>query len=505
MRLSALSVGFALLALTNARTAELEPIRYTIAAPAPETQMAEIEAIVPTDGRATIDLMMAAWSPGFYRVENYATRVSNFSARGPDGVSLAVDRPTDNRWRITTGGRARITIAYKLTCKERSVSTNWVHTDFGVFTGPATFITLVENVKRPHEVRLTLPAAWSRSASGLPAPPGGGANAYRAPDFEMLADSPILAGNLGVEEFTVDGKRHQVVSAGEVGTWDARRAAADLQNIVTETRRFWGFELPYQQYAFLLMFRQGGGGLEHKDSALVTSSPTMGGSAEAYRRWLGLMSHEYFHAFNVKRLRPVELGPFDFEHAPTTTSLWFSEGVTSYYGNLMLRRAGLGDNAEQLASLSSQIGQLQKSPGRLLQTLEQSSAEVWNNSLSGVNAAPTTVSYYGKGLIVGFLLDAHIRHTTNDQKSFDDVMRLAYSRFGGERGFTADQLRATADTVAGVDLKAWFGKALGSTDELDYTEALEWFGLSLSSEWQLEERPDATPAQQAHLKSWLTH
>jgi predicted metalloprotease with PDZ domain len=250
------------------------------------------------------------------------------------------------------------------------------------------------------------------------------------------------------------------------------------------------------------MFRQGGGGLEHKDSALVTSSPTMGGSPEAYRRWLGLMSHEYFHAFNVKRLRPVELGPFDFEHAPTTTSLWFSEGVTSYYGNLMIRRSGLGDNAEQLASLSSPIGQLQTSPGRLLQTLEQSSAEVWNNSLSGVNAAPTTVSYYGKGLIVGFLLDAHIRHVTDDKKSLDDVMRLAYQRFGGERGFTADQFRATAESVAGVDLKAWFHKAIGSTEELDYTEALDWFGLSMSSEWKLEPRPDATPAQRAHLQSW---
>jgi predicted metalloprotease with PDZ domain len=326
---------------------------------------------------------------------------------------------------------------------------------------------------------------------------------YRAPDFEMLADSPILAGNLGIEEFTVDGKVHQVVSAGEVGTWDATQAAQDLQKIVTEARRFWGFELPYRKYAFLLLFRPGGGGLEHKDSALVTSSPTMGGSPDAYRRWLGLMSHEYFHAFNVKRLRPVELGPFDFEHAPTTTSLWLSEGVTSYYGGLMVRRSRVGDDAAQLASLSSQIGQLQTSPGRLLQTLEQSSAEVWSNSLSGVNAAPTTVSYYGKGLIVGFLLDAHIRHVTDDQKSFDDVMRLAYKRFSGERGFTADEFRAAAETVAGVDLKEWFQKALASTEELDYAEALDWFGLSLSNEWKLDLRPEASPTARAHLRSWL--
>ena len=492
-----------MLALGDARAADLEPIQYRISIPAPASQVAEIEAAVPTEGRTSIDMMMAVWSPGFYRVENYATRVSDFAARASDGTALTVERPADNRWRIQTGGRPRITITYKLTCKERSVATNWVNTDFGVFTGPATFITLVETARRPHDVRLTLPAEWARSASGMSPPPGGGANMYRAPDFEMLADSPILAGNLGIEEFTVDGKVHQVVSAGEVGTWDATQAAQDLQKIVTEARRFWGFELPYRKYAFLLLFRPGGGGLEHKDSALVTSSPTMGGSPDAYRRWLGLMSHEYFHAFNVKRLRPVELGPFDFEHAPTTTSLWLSEGVTSYYGGLMVRRSRVGDDAAQLASLSSQIGQLQTSPGRLLQTLEQSSAEVWSNSLSGVNATPTTVSYYGKGLIVGFLLDAHIRHVTDDQKSFDDVMRLAYKRFSGERGFTADEFRAAAETVAGVDLKEWFQKALASTEELDYAEALDWFGLSLSNEWKLDLRPEASPTARAHLRSWL--
>ena len=145
--LSALALGVALLALVGARAADLEPIQYTISVPAPASQTAAIEATVPTGGRTSIDMMMAVWSPGFYRVENYATRVSDFSARGPDGSALAVERPADNRWRIQTGGRPRITITYTLACKERSVTTNWVNTDFGVFTGPATFITLVESVE----------------------------------------------------------------------------------------------------------------------------------------------------------------------------------------------------------------------------------------------------------------------------------------------------------------------------------------------------------------------
>lgn len=504
-RLLVVLLGVALLASGSTRAADLEPIVYTITVANPESHIAEIEATIPTEGRRAIDLMMAVWSPGFYRVEDYATRVQAIAARDADEV-IPIEQTAKNRWRIRlgTGAPKHVTLAYTLVCKERSVTTNWVGADFGVFNGPATFVTLVENATRPHEVRMTLPPAWSTSASGLPRAPDGRRDAYRAPDFETLADSPILAGPLGITEFTVDGKVHQVVSAGDTGTWDAKRAARDLQTIVAEARKFWGFELPYRKYAFLLLFRQGGGGLEHKDSTLVTSSPAMGGSPDAYRRWIGLMSHEYFHAFNVKRLRPVELGPFDFENAPTTTSMWISEGVTSYYGGLMVRRSGLNTDDEYLTSLSSQIDRLQKAPGRLMQTLEQSSADVWNNSLSGVNPAATTVSYYGKGQVVAFLLDAHIRTLTNGRRSFDDGMRLAYKRYSGTSGFTPDQFRAVIEEVAGADLKEWFRKAIASTEELDYTEALDWFGLRFAPDWRLEVQPGATPAPRAHLRAWLS-
>src|SRR5206468_3634967 len=192
---------------------------------------------------------------------------------------------------------------------------------------------------------------------------------------------------------------------------------------------------------------------------------------------LGLISHEYFHLFNVKNLRPVELGPFDFEHPPTTASLWIAEGVTSYYSSLLVERARLRSAEEFLAAKGALIGQLQNAPGRLMQSVEQSSRDVWNNSNSGVAPAATTVSYYNKGEVLAFLLDAKIRRATNGRKSFDDVMRLAYSRYAGARGFTADEFRATAEEVSGVDLKEWFRKYVSSTDELDYTEALEWFGL----------------------------
>jgi hypothetical protein len=233
--------------------------------------------------------------------------------------------------------------------------------------------------------------------------------------------------------------------------------------------------------------------------------------AAADARWpsLGLEAHEYFHLFNVKRLRPIELGPFDFEKAPTTGSLWISEGVTSYYSGLLMTRAGLQTPDAYLASLSSLIGNLQTSPGRLLQSVERSSLEVWENSNSGVNPSARTVSYYNKGNVLGLLLDAKIRRATDGRASFDDVMRLAYRRYSGARGFTADDFRRTAEEIAGTDLRAWFASAVSSTDELDYSDVLEWYGLRFvtssgpSGAWTLERRPEQTAVQRARMASWL--
>jgi predicted metalloprotease with PDZ domain len=217
------------------------------------------------------------------------------------------------------------------------------------------------------------------------------------------------------------------------------------------------------------------------------------------------VSHEYFHAFNVKRLRPVDLGPFDYEHAPRTPSLWISEGLTTYYGNLLASRGGLGTPDDVMSSLSEDITSLQNSPGRLKQTLAQSSLDIFSTGGSGVGGDSTkVVSYYVKGFIVGFLLDERIQRATGGTKSLDDVMRLAYTRYGGARGFTPEEFVATASEVAGRNLRPWFRRAVESTEELDYDEALQWYGLRFGPgrerAWTLEMRANATPVQRARWK-----
>lgn len=501
---------------------ELEPIGYVIRVPAPDTHEIVVEATVPTSGRASLELMMPTWSPGYYRVEDYAANVRELSAATLDGKPLVIEKTNGNRWRVDTSdqrgqpgqtAQRAVKLTYRVFCHQRTVTTNYVDADYGVFNGAPTFMTLAEarNAKRPHDVRVELPPGWTAAMTGLDDAPGGRANEFRATDYEMLVDSPIVAGKLGIRTFDVAGKKHFVVSAGDTDGWDGDRAARDLRTFVEENRHFWGF-LPYEKYVFLLLFRPGGGGLEHRNSNLSTvvakPRPRADGTpAPVDGRWpsLGLQAHEYFHLFNVKRLRPVELGPFDFEKAPTTGSLWISEGVTSYYSGLLMTRAGLQTHDEYLASLSSAIGNLQKSPGRLLQSVERSSLEVWENSNSGVNAKDTTVSYYIKGNVMGLLLDVKIRRATNGRKSLDDVIRLAYRRYGGARGFTAAEFQKTTEEIASAGLGPWFASAVSSTDELDYAELLEWYGLRFagSENWTLERRPDQTDEQRQRLAKWL--
>jgi predicted metalloprotease with PDZ domain/lysophospholipase L1-like esterase len=497
-----------LTALASAAQAQL-PITYTVKFPEPARNYALVEAAVPTGEQASVELMMPVWTPGFYRVEDYAGKVQTLEARAPDGAALKAERVKPNRWRIQTGGAATAVVSYKLPCTRRSVTGNWVGADVLLLNGGSSFLTLVEKGKRPHEVLLELPPEWKRSMTGLEAAPGGKPHHYRAADYDTLVDSPILAGNLAVTEFDVDGSKHVVAAGGDTAQWDGERAAADLRKIVEANRRLWG-PLPFARYAFLFVVREkggGGGGLEHANSALMFSGATAPRGKGNFS-WLMFVSHEYCHAFNVKRLRPVELGPFDYEKPPRTTGLWVAEGLTTYYGDLLVRRAGLCDTDAYLARLSGQIGRLQKTPGRLVQTLEQASADVWTASMSGIGGAGT-LSYYVKGPVVGFLLDAKIRRATNGARSLDDLMRLAYRRYGGEKGFTAEQFRQAAEEVAGCDLKEPFRKWLATTEELDYAGALEWFGLRFApgeganQTWRLEVRADATAVQQGRLRAWL--
>jgi predicted metalloprotease with PDZ domain len=459
-----------------------EPIRYTLSFPAPLTHYVEVEATFPSDAQAYIDLMMPVWTPGSYLVREYARNVEALTATDSNHSPLVVQKTRKNRWRVQTNGAKSVAVHYRVYAHEMSVRTNWVDDEFALLNGAPTFITLAAGLNRPHEVRLVLPAAWGRSIS--PMPGGSAPNSFRAPDYDTLVDSPIVAGNPAVYEFTVAGKRHYLVDVGEGGVWDGKGAVQDLAKIVRQTTEFWRV-VPYDSYYFFNIIGGIGGGLEHKNSTVLNPRRESTTTRADYLGWLSTASHEFFHAWNVKRLRPIELGPFDYENEVYTRSLWFVEGVTDYYADLQSRRAGVSTPEEHLASLSAEIANLQTTPGRFVQPAEQASYDAWIKYYRpDENSVNTSVSYYTKGLVIGFLLDAKIRHLTNDARSLDDLMRLMYQRYSGATGFTPEDLRRSAAEIAGVsngpELRRWFVQALETTEDLDYKEALDWYGLQFS-------------------------
>jgi len=478
-------------AAAGAQTAP-EPIRYTLSFPAPQTHYVEVTATVPTGRRADVDLMMAVWTPGSYLVREYARNVEAVTAAGPDGRALDVDKSKKNHWRIATGGAPSITLKYRLYCREMSVRTNWVESDFAMINGAPTFITLADLAPRPHEVIINPAPAWKRSVTPLPEM-GGGEHRYRAPDYDTLVDSPIVVGNPAVYDFVVDGKKHSLVNVGEGGVFDGTRAAKDLETIVKEDRRLWGF-LPYDRYVFFNMITESGGGLEHKNSTLLMTNRWTTRTRRAYLSWLELASHEYFHAWNVKRLRPAELGPFNYEDENITRSLWIAEGFTDYYAELQVHRAGLSTRDEYLEGLSNAIEALQTTPGRLVQSAEMASFDAWIKYYRPDENSPnTSISYYTKGTVIAFLLDAKIRKET--AKSLDDVMRAEYERFSGAKGYTPEEFRLEAEKVTGISLKQFWDAAVESTAELNYSEALDTFGLRF--------KPVPPPVADRPAKTWL--
>ena len=486
-----------------------EAIRYTLRFPAPQTHYVEVEADVPTDGRADVELMMPVWTPGSYLVREYARHVEGVVAKAPDGRTLGVEKSRKNRWRVGTGGSARVVVAYRVYGRELSVQSNWVDRSFALLNGAGTFLTRVDGGPRPHEVTLALPPGWPKSFCGLPEVAGGAPHRYVAEDYDALVDSPIYAGDPMVQEFAVDGKPHFLVTEGAGGTWDGPTAARDVEAIVRAQKAFWG-ALPYDKYIFFNMLTEAAGGLEHKNSTVLMASRWATRRRADYLGWLRLVSHEFFHTWNVKRLRPVELGPFDYEQEVVTRSLWIAEGLTSYYGDLLVRRAGLCSVEEYFAGNPSplnadpdkpkpDIERLQETPGRAVQPLESASADAWIKYYRRDENTPNTaISYYTKGSVVGFLLDAEIRRATHGARSLDDVMRLAFGQYSGERGYTPEQFRAVASKVAGTELNPFFRLALETTDELDYTGALAWYGLRFAAGSDKDKDKDKKPE-----KAWL--
>ncbi len=476
-------------ALSHLRASAAETITYTVRLPQAARHLIDVEASYPAEGRPHLDLMMAVWTPGSYLVREYARHVEGLEVAASTADTPPV-KVSKNRWRIATGGAARVTVRYRVYGREMSVRTNWVESRFALLQGAATYLTVADRLHHRHRVTIELPDGWAGAVAALPALPGA-PNCFEACDYDTLVDSPLVAGDLTVHAFDVDGTPHALVDVEHGGTWDGARAASDLEAVVAEHQRLWG-ALPYDRFVFINLLTEAAGGLEHRNCAVLMTSRWAMGTRQSYLGWLRLASHEFFHVWNGKRLRPAALGPFDYEHENYTASLWAVEGVTSYYGDLLVRRAGLASDEEYLQKLSADIHSLETTPGRFLQTLTQSSHDAWIKLYRpDENSADTSVSYYLKGEITAALLDASIRLATHGERSLDDVLRVAFDRYAGRQGFSETQLREVIVEVGGATLGPLLVHALDTTGPLDYQPLLDAYGLEFQ------------PADSPATRGWL--
>ncbi len=471
----------ALAAAHQARAQSAQAIDYSISLPAPARHFAHVRAQFPTGAQPALDLFIPTWTPGIYAAEDHATRVDSVSARAADGAPLPVHRTRTNHWQVETRGAATVTVTYRLRADGRDPGGNWVGDSEMVLNGRATYLSTASASELPAHVALALPAGWT-SLSSLDTAADRAPDHYRASSYAELADAPIVAGRLETVQFDVAGATHMLVDVGAPAGFSGERAGRALLRLVVEVQRFWGF-LPYPRYEFFNIFRRGAGGPGHINATILSAAPDVLDTPEARQTWLGDAARGYFRAFNGTRLHPAEFAPPDYDARPASPSRWITEGLGTYYGELLLERAGLAPQQDFLDGVSRLIARAQNDPARRAQSLTAASLDAGKPSRPG-----RALDWVARGAVVGLLLDAHLRSVTNGAKSLDDVMRLAYQRYSGTAGYTDQQFRGLVSEVAGSDQSEWLADALDTTGELDYKELLGWYGLQFTDgrRWQLD-------------------
>ncbi len=479
----------------EARSDEL-PVQYRVSFRDIERHLIEVEVTFATEGKEQIDLMMPVWTPGSYLVREYARQVEEIRAEDASSTSpLTIRKTSKNTWTVDCKNAQSIRVRYSLYCREMSVRTNWIERDFGFLTGAATFLTRADWLKHPHIVRLDLPPQWPDVATSLPRLEPNETSVRKAKNFDELVDGPIVMGKLQDYVFQVGGKPHHLVTVLGDGTWDSKKAAEDITKIIETEQKFWG-EIPYDEYWFLNIASESGGGLEHDNSCVLMTGRWTMRKKSSYTDWLALVSHEFFHAWNVRRLRPKVLVEYDYTREQYFPELWIAEGITSYYDELFVAKSGFLGRDEYLGRLSKGISGVQNSPGRLVQPLWDSSWDSWiKHYRPDENAGNSRISYYSKGAIVGMLLDAEIQSRTGGTRGLRDVMQRLWKEHR-QSGYTLDDFQRISSEVAGVSMDEWFKSHVWQATEVDYSKMLEWYGLRFKSS-EAKKNGDASKADPA--------
>lgn len=460
----------------------LTDLRFHVSMPRPESHLFHVEMRTRGWGEPELTLVFPTWIPGSYLVREFERHVEGMECRGGDGRALPFRKVAKNRWRIDAreaGGT--IEARFRVFAREWSVRTCHLDDSHAFWNGTGLFPFPLGHPGLPVDVEVEAPAGWGIATALEPLPDGGG-RTFRARDFDELYDSPFEVGPHEVREVAAAGRTVRVAFAGS-GNEDRERLARDVGTIVETQAEMWG-GLPYPRYTFIVHLGPAGsrGGLEHMDSSVLSVGRWDFQARDRYIDVLGLASHEHFHAWNVKRLRPAAFRRYDYETENHTRLLWLMEGVTSYYDNLLVRRAGLISTTEYLVLLARDLKALDETPGRRLQSLELASYDAWIKLYRrDEHTRNSTVSYYLKGSLLALCMDLLIRRGTAGRRSLDDVMRLLYRRHALPHGtgIPEDGVLPAVEEVSGGAWGEFFERYVAGTDELPVDEALAAAGLRL--------------------------
>jgi len=453
-------------------------LRYTVAMPQPTNHCFEVTAEIASGVGESIDLVMPVWTPGSYMVREYSRHIQRLTAEDNNGQRLTCRKIAKNHWQIANPDNTCVTVRYRLYANDLTVRTNHLDNTHGYFNGAATFFYIPEYLQDPIDITIALPdPAWT-IATALPQV---AEHCFRAKDFDTLVDSPFEIGLHTQLTFEVLGKPHELVIWGK-GNLEPQPLIADMTRIIEAEATLFG-GLPYDRYLFILHLTNGYGGLEHRDSTSLVFSRNGFKKRDHYENFLSLVAHEFFHLWNVKRIRPKALEVFDYEAENYTPSLWFSEGATSFYDGVIPLRAGIYDAKTYLKNFSKSITRYLTTIGRTVQPLTESSFDAWIKLYRpDANSSNSQMSYYLKGEMVTFLLDLSIRKRHQNTRSMDQVMQSLWENFGqSEIGFTPEDLKATIEAVADFDLTDFFERYLDGLDDLPFQAILTDFGLRLDS------------------------
>ncbi|HET8828791.1 MAG TPA: PDZ domain-containing protein [Pelobium sp.] len=454
-------------------------IAFEVSFNEPQTHYMEVKLSLSNIKGDEVILKMPVWAPGSYLIREFSKNVDSFTAQSNDEL-IPFEKVKKNAWKINTKGKKAITVTYRVYSFEVSVRTSFVDDAHAFLSPTGVFMYPEGDLDKPSTVTIVPHKNWKKVSTGLPMV-ADKKFTYYAKNFDWLFDSPIEVGNQDVFEFTASGVRHEVAMVGG-GNYDKEKLKIDMAKIVEQQTAIFG-ENPNKYYLFIVHnYQSGGGGLEHLNSTVLGATRDGYTNSATYQQFLSLVAHEYFHLWNIKRLRPNTLGPFDYDRENYTTSLWIAEGFTSYYDNIVVKRIGVYTPNQWLNILEDEINAVENRLGNKVQTLSEASFDAWIKYYRpNENSSNTTVSYYAKGSLVACLLDLTIINASDAKLSLDDAMRYAYNEYYKKkgRGYTSEEFKAVLEKYTKQNLDQFYADYINGTKALDFNKYLNYAGFKL--------------------------